>query len=75
MAFIDVDVNHDGVMFKPALDVAEGRILFKESYSLYGALTIIIQATALTIFGKYLIVIKLLPYQPMVRQLFVMVVA
>jgi hypothetical protein len=59
-SLINVDVNHDGSMFKPALDVAEGRMLFRDTFTQYGAVTVLIQALALTIFGKFLIVIKLL---------------
>jgi len=47
-------------MFKTAVDVAEGKILFKETFSMYGALTVFLQAAAIKIFGEYLITIKLL---------------
>lgn len=57
---IGVDAHHDGILFKPAVDVAEGKILFKESFSQYGALTTLLQALAIRIFGEYLIVIRLL---------------
>lgn len=54
------DPHHDGIMLKPAMDVSEGMILFKETFSQYGALTVLLQATSISIFGKYLIVIRLL---------------
>jgi hypothetical protein len=57
---IKADPHHDGIMIKPAIDVAEGRILFRESFTQYGALTTLLQAFAILIFGKYLIVIRLL---------------
>jgi hypothetical protein len=59
-AFIGVDAHHDGIMFKPAMDVALGKMLFKETFSMYGALTVLLQAAALAVFGKTLIVLRLL---------------
>lgn len=56
---IGTDPHHDGIMIKPSLDVSRGQMLFKDSFTQYGALTTIIQATAIKIFGEYLIVIKL----------------
>lgn len=57
---IGVDPHHDGILIKPAFDLASGKILFKETFTQYGALTTIIQALALKIFGRYLITIRLL---------------
>ena len=57
---IGADPHHDGILFKPAIDLATGKILFKESFTQYGALTTMIQALALKIFGSNLITIKLL---------------
>ena len=57
---INLDPIHDGALFKPAVDIVEGKILFKESFFQYGALTSLLQALAVSVFGKYLIVIKLL---------------
>jgi len=58
-AEIGVDVHHDGIMFKPALDMAEGKMLFRDTFTQYGALVTLLQALALKIFGHYLLVIKL----------------
>jgi len=58
-ATIGVDAHHDGAMFKPALDLAEGKMLFKDTFFQYGALTALLQALALKMFGHYLLVIKL----------------
>jgi hypothetical protein len=57
---IGVDPHHDGIMLKPALDVAAGQMLFRDTFSQYGALTTLLQAASLVVFGKYLITIKLL---------------
>jgi 4-amino-4-deoxy-L-arabinose transferase-like glycosyltransferase len=57
---LDADPHHDGIMLKPAVDVANGEILFKQMFTQYGALVTFLQALALGIFGKYLIVIRLL---------------
>ena len=55
---IGADRHHDGILVKPALDVASGRMLFRDTFTQYGALTTIIQAVSLNIFGKYLITLK-----------------
>jgi len=57
---IGADPRHDGILLKPAIDVAGGKILFKESFTQYGALTTYLQSFSILIFGQYLIVIRLL---------------
>ena len=54
LSTIGVEPHHDGIMFKPAVDFAEGKMLFKESFSQYGALTVLLQGLAIKIFGEYL---------------------
>jgi hypothetical protein len=58
-AILDPDWHHDGILFKPAVDVASGLSLFRDTFTLYGALTTYIQAGAIYLFGKYLIVLRL----------------
>jgi 4-amino-4-deoxy-L-arabinose transferase-like glycosyltransferase len=55
---IGADPHHDGIMFKSAFDVASGSMLFRDTFTQYGALSTIIQALSLVVFGKYLITIK-----------------
>jgi hypothetical protein len=55
----NVDRVHDGVMLASDIAVARGQILFRDTYTQYGALTIFIEAAAMKIFGEYLIVINL----------------
>ena len=57
---MQVDPHHDGIMLKPAIDVANGKMLFRDTFSQYGALTTILQASAIKLFGERLIVIRLL---------------
>lgn len=57
---IGADPHHDGILFKPALDVNHGSILFKDTFTQYGPLTTFIQVVAIKIFGEYLLTIKLL---------------
>jgi hypothetical protein len=57
---LGADPHHDGIMFKPAIDVIEGKLLFKESFTQYGALTTYLQSFSILIFGKYLLSIRLL---------------
>ena len=46
------DSHHTGLMYKGALDVTNGKILFSETFTQYGALTTYIQALFLLLFGK-----------------------
>ena len=55
-----IDLHHDGVMLKPAIDVAAGRVIFRDTFCQYGALAVWLQALAVKIFGGELIVIQLL---------------
>lgn len=57
---IEADPHHDGILFKPAIDVMSGQTLFKDTFTQYGALTTFIQAFSLKIFGPYLLTIKFL---------------
>jgi len=58
-SMLGVDPHHHGIMFKPALDVAHGQMLFRDTFTQYGALTTLLQAWALQIFGDYLVVIQI----------------
>ncbi len=54
-----VDPHHDGIMFKPALDVSQGHMVFRDTFTQYGGVTVLLQAAALKLFGARLLVIKL----------------
>ena len=58
-AVIDVDPHHQGIMLKPAVDVAHGEMLFRDTFTQYGALTTLMHASALRVFGDRLVVIQL----------------
>lgn len=58
-ARLGVDLHHDGVMLKPALDVLSGQTLFRDTFSQYGALTCYLQVVALW-FQPTLLSIRLL---------------
>jgi hypothetical protein len=60
LAVIGICPHHDGIMLKPALDVAAGQTLFKDTFTQYGALTTYLQAAALLVFGRKLLVLKVL---------------
>lgn len=49
LASMGVDAHHDGIMLKPALDVLSGQVLFRDTFTQYGALTTYLQALVLTI--------------------------
>ena len=55
-----IDLHHDAVMLKPAIDVAAGKVIFRDTFCQYGALAVWLQALAVKIFGGELIVIQLL---------------
>lgn len=57
-SIIGADPHHDGILAKPAMDVASGRMLFRDTFTHSGALTTIIHVVSLSIFGKYLITLK-----------------
>lgn len=46
-ASMGVDAHHDSVMLKPALDVLSGQVLFRDTFSQYGALTTYLHASVL----------------------------
>lgn len=56
----DVDPHHDGAIFKPALDVSMGVMLYRDTFSQYGALFTLLTAAGLKIFGPYLLVLRLM---------------
>ena len=60
-SFLNIEYYHDGVSFNPVMDVLNGKLLFKETCgNKYGVLTVYLQSFAMLIFGKYLIVTRLL---------------
>lgn len=59
-AFLSVDLHHDGVMLKPAMDVAAGLVVYRDSFNQYGFFTTFLQAAAVKLFGGELLAIKLL---------------
>ncbi|MBF0552053.1 MAG: glycosyltransferase family 39 protein [Deltaproteobacteria bacterium] len=60
LSTIGIDDHHDGYILKTAIDIAHGKILFRETTSQYGFLAPILQGLAMIFFGDKLIVIKLL---------------
>ena len=59
-SFLGVDPHHDGIMLKPASDIARGQMLFRDTFTQYGALTTLLQAWVVAVFGHSLVVINLL---------------
>jgi hypothetical protein len=55
---LGVDPHHDGIVLKPALDIASGLTIFKDTFSQYGALATLFQAFLLKVFGPQLLVLK-----------------
>ncbi len=52
------DFHHDGVMLKPALDVAEGQMPYRDTFSQYGVLTVLLQSAAVYLFSGKVIVLR-----------------
>ena len=59
-ALLRIDLHHDAVMLKPAIDIAAGKVIFRDTFCQYGALAVWIQALAVKIFGGEIAVIQLL---------------
>lgn len=59
LAPLGIDPHHDGIMLKPALDVLAGQVLFRDTFTQYGALTTYLQAMALW-FQPTLLALRLL---------------
>ncbi len=57
---LGVDFHHDGLIFKSAQDVLHGLIPYRESFSQYNLLAVLIHAGALAIGGSTLIALKAL---------------
>ncbi len=51
-AIIDFDAHHTGLMYKTALDVARGGVIFRDTFTQYGALTSLLQALFIRILGE-----------------------
>ena len=46
-----IDTHHCGIVLKPAMDVANGKIIFKETFTQYGAVFVWFDALLLKLFG------------------------
>ena len=58
-ARLDIDVHHDGILLKPAIDVLNGMVLFRDTFTQYGAFFTYFQAMAMAVFGVELLTIRL----------------
>ena len=58
-AWYDVDLHHDGIMLAAADLVAKQRVIFREVFCQYGALTVWIQSIPVRFFGADALVIRL----------------
>lgn len=58
-SMIDYDLHHESFLFKTAYDVANGQVLFRETFTQYGALTVYIQALFLKVFGNTIAAVNL----------------
>lgn len=54
------DFHHDGLVAKPAFDFLNGKILYNDSFNMYGFLTPVLQALGMKIFGENLYAIRLM---------------
>ncbi len=51
-SLIGFDAHHTGLMYKTALDVSHGKMLYRETFTQYGALTAVLQALAIRVLGE-----------------------
>lgn len=68
-ARMGVDMHHDGIMLKPALDVLNGQVLFRDTFSQYGPLTTLIQVIGLWV-SPTLLMLKMMSVAAMTTALF-----
>lgn len=59
LAVHGVDPHHDGIVMKPAIDIANGKVLFRDSFTQYGIVFSYLQGAFVKLFGPYLLTIKL----------------
>ena len=52
-SIIGFDTHHTGLLFRTALDVASGKVLFAEVFTQYGALTVWLQALGILLLGPF----------------------
>ena len=55
---LGVDVHHDGIMLKPAADVAAGAVLFRDTFSQYGPASTLFHAALMRLFGSELRILR-----------------
>ncbi|TGN08022.1 hypothetical protein [Leptospira ilyithenensis] len=58
-SFYGLDTYHEGTVFKPSLDVYNGRKIFLETFSHYGALSTYFNAWGMFLLGPYLSSVRL----------------
>lgn len=58
-ATLGMDAHHDGFMFKIALDLAHGKVLYRDTFTQYGILPSYIQALFILIFGERVLSIRI----------------
>ncbi|MCL2404057.1 MAG: glycosyltransferase family 39 protein [Defluviitaleaceae bacterium] len=56
---LGIDFHHDGIILKPAIDVLNGQVLFRDTFTQYGAFLTFLQAITMAIFGAELLIIRL----------------
>jgi hypothetical protein len=58
MARVRVDFRHDGLVLKPAIDVFDGRSLYRDTFSHYGPLTTYLHTGFMEVFGRRLLALR-----------------
>lgn len=53
-----VDPHHDGIILKPAYDILHDKKLFLDTFTQYGALTTLIHASFMQLFGETLLALR-----------------
>lgn len=58
-ARLQLDQHHDGYMFKAALDVARGQVLYRDSFMQYGPVPTWVHALGIEFFGEHILSVRL----------------
>ena len=51
-ARIHFETHHTGLMYRTALDVANGQLLFRDTFTKYGAVTVLLQTLGILLLGR-----------------------
>lgn len=55
---LGVDINHDGYMFMPAMDILDGKFPYRDTFIMHGPFSTLFHAGCLKVFGETVLVLR-----------------